>query len=129
MEGDSLQRLIPVLIFGVVLAFNYVGPWLRRWLRRQQAAAAAAARTVQRPASVGTPAIAAARSARASESTRPRVSWEQSQQAVRNAMAADRQSRLHARELLSDRDRLRQAIVVSTILGPCRANRPHEPGA
>jgi hypothetical protein len=126
MEGDSLKRLIPLLIFGAVLAFNYVGPWLRRWLRQQQAAAAAAARNVPRPASAVAP--TAARSARTSEVALHRASREQALQDMRDA-AAQRRPRLLARELLSDRDSLRQAMVVSTILGPCRANRPHEPGA
>ena len=126
MEWESFRRLLPLLVFGAILAFNFIGPWLRQRRKRRREAAAAAKRSRLTPAP--TPAVVSARLQRVAEALSSRVAREQSLEPLSSPSTRNLRRHRLTRAMLSDRHSLRQAIVASVILGPCRANRPQDPG-
>jgi hypothetical protein len=152
MGGFDFDRLLPVLIFGGVVAFNFLGPWLRRWLQAQQEAAAAAARkragqdgaarprpapakrADRRPArqpedsEVMAATAAAKRAAAAAAAQRAAVAeiGARAAAAPPSRVSPQREVSASARALLSNRHGLRQALVAAAVLGPCRAKQPYD---
>ena len=115
------EMLIAVLIVIAIVLFALLGPRLARWQQeqerlRRESLAREQSRTAIEPHA--RPGAAAYRppSGAADSSGRP------------NAVAVPAGARhgSTARAYLADRSKLRQAIIVATVLGPCRAQEPQD---
>ncbi len=107
MNTALSDLLVYVLIFASILVFNYFLPRIARWMKAQEELARATVRAPARPrVATDRPPVETTRSG-----VEPRA----------EAVPAAPRSGSSARAYLADRSRLRQAIVVAAVLGPCRA--------
>lgn len=113
MNKPLSEMVIYVLIFIAIVAFNYLRPWLARPQKEQEELARAEQEREEARAAieVQNPSVAEYPLAHA-----PKLN------AQPNAVVAPAVPRYRsARSYLTDRSNLRHAIIVATVLGPCRA--------
>jgi len=112
------EILIYVLIVGIVL-FNFLAPRLARWQQGQEKIRREALAYEQAHATLG----AAAQPVTAAYQPLPDAADSGVQPGAVAGLAALRRGTT-VRSYLANRSKLRQAIVVATVLGPCRAQEP-----
>lgn len=127
------QSIPDIVVYGVIVAafllFNYVGQWLANKSRRQQQQEAELERLTQAQAAAEQQDYAwGAANGAASLPVEPPtvVTYDMAPAAPAGVLDAPQRPDAFARSLLRSRKELRRAIVLMTVLGPCRALEPYD---
>ena len=126
------QSIPDIVVYGLIvigfLLFNYVGQWLANKSRRQQQEAELEQLTQAQAAAEPQDYAWGSASAAAPVPVEPPrvVTYDMAPVAPAGVLDARGRPDAVARSLLRSRTELRRAIVLMTVLGPCRALEPYD---